>query len=333
MRKSTVKTLSSSRVLFLMISFISVFGVAAPVSAADIIIGVGSEAIVHRHAGKAICRAVTKSIQGLTCKTRNVVGRDTAEPLAILNDVHNGSIEIGLVQADWLHHAYARTGPAQFLDADFKGLRVLFTLHDEPFTVVARSDAGIVSLDGLVGKRVNIGYAGSRQRDVMAHVFDVKGWDRSSFQVADELSDTEQTLALCHNRVQAMVMTVSHPDPNIAKAIKLCGAKIVGVSSTDIDKLVSKYPYYSRAEIIKETYADQSNVVMSFGARVAVVGSEDLSDELALEITQAVFDNLENVKNSFPPLRHHSADDMLNFNSVVPMHRGAEGYVKRKRLM
>ena len=91
----------------------------------------------------------------------------------------------------------------------FDNLRSLFSLHGELFTVIARRDAGIETFDDLAGKRVNIGNPGSGQRVIMDMVMDAKGWTQDTFRFVDELNDAEQLLALCHNRVQAVVSVVS----------------------------------------------------------------------------------------------------------------------------
>ena len=49
--------------------------------AADVIIGAGAEAAAHFHVGRAICRAISKSIEGETCRTERID----------MNSSHNGT--------------------------------------------------------------------------------------------------------------------------------------------------------------------------------------------------------------------------------------------------
>ena len=163
--------------------------------AADLIIGTGPTATVHTSVGRAICRLIQKTNPGTTCEVATVEGRHAAEPLAVLTEVRNGAIEIGIVQSDWQYHAFQGTGPVEFTDVSFENLRSLFSLHGELFTVIARRDSGIETLDDLAGKRVNIGNPGSNQRAIMDMVMDAKGWTEGTFQFADELSDADQLLA------------------------------------------------------------------------------------------------------------------------------------------
>ena len=250
-----------------------------------------------------------------------------------MNNVRNGAIEIGVVQSDWIHHAYKGSGPAKFGDEKYTSLRTLFVLHGEPFTVVARQDARITKLDDLAGKRVNIGQPRSRQRVVMEQVMAAKGWTRDTFQVADELAGPEQSLALCHNRIQAMVVTVAHPDPDVRKTLKLCGAEIVEIAGPAIDKLIAQEPYFTVVTIPAGTYETQANTVKSFGARVAAVTSEDMPEDEVYAVVKAVFENLDSFKRLHPGLGHLQAKDLMKNGVTAPLHPGAVRYFREAGLM
>jgi len=303
------------------------------VAAADFVVGVGDGARLHYHVGRALCRSITRSVQGVSCEALQIEGRHQAEPLAVLNNVRNGAIEIGVVQSDWVHHAYEGSGPVKFMDEKFTNLRTLFVLHGEPVTVVVRQDARIKKLDDLAGKRVNIGQPGSRQRVAMEQVMAAKGWTRGTFQVADELAGAEQSLALCHNRIQAMVVTVAHPDRDIGKTLELCGAEIINVTGPAIDKLVAQEPYFSAIAIPDGTYKTQTGTVNSFGARLAAVTSEDVPDDLAYEVVKAVFENLDSFKRLHPGLGHLEAKDMMKNGVTAPIHPGAARYFREAGMM
>ena len=304
---------------------ISAIGMASPdrALAADVIIGAGDGARVHFHVGRAICRAIRTSIEGETCEAERIEGRDAPEPVAVLNDVRNGAIEIGIVQSDWLHHVVAGSGPVEFLEIRFENLRTLLLLHGEPFTVIARRDAGISKLADLAGKRVNIGVTGSDQRVVMQQVMTAMGWSRDSFSLADELTGPEQSLALCHDRIQAMVAMVAHPDADLAKTMALCNAELVEVAGPEIAGLVADKPYFSVAEISAGSYENQDAAVKTFGVRVVAVVSEDMSDETAYDIVTAVFGNFDRFKRLHPALRQLRPQDMKSEGDGAPMHPGA----------
>lgn len=302
-------------------------------SAADLIIGTGASAGVHTNVGRAICRLIQKANSKTTCEVASVEGRHAAEPLAVLSEVRNNAIEIGIVQSDWQYHAFQGTGPVEFMDVRFDNLRSLFSLHGELFTVIARRDAQIESLDDLVGKRVNIGNPGSSQRGIMDIVMDAKGWTQKSFQFADELSDAEQLLALCHNRVQAVVAIVSHPDERTTKALELCDAKIIPVSGAEIDKLVADNRFLAASEVPMNVYAESDTLIPTFGVVVTAVTSSDLDDDTAYAVVKSVFDNLDNMKRLHRALGNLSSGRMISAGLTAPLHPGAVRYYRENGMM
>ncbi len=304
----------------------------APASAADIVIGAGVGSALHEHLARSLCKTVRTAIGGVTCEARNVEGKHATAPLAVITDVENGSIEIGLVAADWVYHAGNGTGPVKFTDIKFGNLRTLFVLHNEPFTVIARRDSGIQSLQNLPGKRVNIGFPGSNARAVMDRVMVANGWTRDSFQLADELAGAETSLALCQNRIQAMVATVAHPDRKVAKTIALCDARIVPVTGGKIDELIAATPYFSATRIPAKTYAGQTAAVKLFGIRVAAVTSADIADDVAYAVVKVVFENLDGFKRGHPALGQLTGKSMMS-GAAAPLHPGARRYFREMGLM
>ena len=156
--------------------------VIPPLQAQEILIGTGSKSGVYFQVGRALCRLVEQNMGDLSCRPLETPGS-----LSNLANVEGGSLEIGIVQSDIQHHAVNRSGPFQFVDTPHANLRSLFSLYFEPFTLIARRDAGINSLSDLKGKRINIGNLGSGQRATMEVVMRAKGWDRGTFQLATEL--------------------------------------------------------------------------------------------------------------------------------------------------
>ena len=149
-------------VLFGMVLFMG----AAPTQAADqrfVTIGTGGVTGVYYPTGGSICRLVNKSrkVHGIRCSVES-----TAGSVYNLNTIAAGELDMGVCQSDWQYHAYH--GTTKFKDkGPNKDLRAVFSVHPEPFTVVARADSGIKRFKDLKGKRVNIGNPGSGQRGTM----------------------------------------------------------------------------------------------------------------------------------------------------------------------
>lgn len=221
-----------------------VAGTAATAQERFITIGTGGQTGVYFVVGQSICRLVNRDSAetGLKCTAPSTGGS-----IANINAIKAGDMDMGVAQSDWQYHAY--NGTSQFEGDAFEKERAVFSVHSEPFTVIARSDAGIESFDDLKGKRVNVGNPGSGQLATMEVVLDAKGWSMSDFALASELKPAEQAAALGDNKVDAIVYTVGHPNGSIQEAVSTVDAKLVPVEGEAIDKLVSENPFYAYATV------------------------------------------------------------------------------------
>ncbi len=299
---------------------------ALPATATEITIGTASRAGIYFQVGRAMCRLINygSADHGLRCEPLATDGS-----IANLRSLQAGELDLAVVQSDWQYHAGQGTGP--FRDSGpNQELRALFSVHGEPFTLVARVDSGIESLDDLVGKRVNIGNPGSGQRATMEVVMAAKGWTRGSFALANELSAAEQSMALCHDRVQAMVYTVGHPNDSVNQAVDLCDAVVVEVSDPTIDELVAGNPYYAYMDIPGRLYPNNPDPVRSFGVKATVVATTRLDEASAYAIVRTVFDELDTFRTLHPAFMALAPAEMISDGLSVPLHPGAERYYREQ---
>ena len=301
-------------------------GVARPIQAEEIAIGTASRAGVYFQVGQAICRLLNAETaqHGVVCKALPTDGS-----IDNLRQIRAAKRQLGIVQSDWQYHAVNGTGTFEAVGPD-TDLRALFSVHGESFTVVARRDAGIESLDDLKGKRVNIGNPGSGQRATLEVLMAAKGWDKNVFSLANELSASEQSLALCHDRVQAMVYVVGHPNASVAQAVNLCDALIVPVTGPVVDRLLADNPYYARTQVPGGVYKGNPKPVSTFGVKATVVASTRLNPDTAYLLVKTVFENLDDFKKQHPAFASLEAADMIKDGLSAPLHDGALRYYREK---
>lgn len=306
--------------------------VAAPAYAAEkqLTVGTGGVTGVYYPAGGAICRLVNRGRKehGIRCSVESTGGS-----ISNLDDLRVGEVQLAVVQSDWLYHAYSGTEAFSDQGAN-KKLRVLFRLHSEPFTVVARRDSKITSFDDLKGKRVNAGNPGSGMRATMEELMRSKGWTEKSFSKLLELRPSDQIEALCGNKIDAMIYAVGHPNGAIQQVTTSCATRLINVDGAAVDQLVHDNPFYSYASIPGGMYVGNPQEVKTFGVRAVLVTSEDMEDEVAYQLVKAVFDNLDNFKTLHPVFATLNANQMAaTSDGPVPMHPGAVRYFKEKGLL
>ena len=132
----------------------------------------------------------------------NCAAFETSGRLFNLDNVRVGAIEFGVAPSDLHFHAVRKSGSFEFVDSTYENLRSVVSLHGEPLTVIARRDSGIRNLSDLQRRRVNLGSPGSPKRALMTMLMASQGWTRASFGLAEELPVNQQSLSLCHGRIQ-----------------------------------------------------------------------------------------------------------------------------------
>ncbi len=314
-------------------SFVALFALILlsdfiPVQAADkyVTIGTGGVTGVYYPAGGAICRLVNRGRKdhGIRCSVESTGGS-----VYNLNAIRAGDIDIAIAQSDWQYHDYMGTGPFETIGPD-KKLRALFSLHSEPFTVIARSDSGIKSFDDIKGKRVNIGNAGSGQRATLEAIMAVKGWKMTDFKIASELKASDQAQALCDGKIDVMVYAAGHPNGAVQEVTTTCDAKIIPVEDKDVDKLVNRFPFYAYTTIPGGMYNGNDQDIKTFGVKATFVASQDTDQEIVYQVVKAVFENFDNFKTLHPVFSTLQPKDLIKSGNTAPLHPGAERYFKEK---
>ncbi len=305
--------------------------IAAPTAFANsfITIGTGGVTGVYYPTGGSICRLVNKGRKehGVRCSVESTGGS-----VYNINTIRSGDLDMGVAQSDWQYHAY--NGTSKFKDnGAFKDLRAVFSVHPEPFTVVARADSGIKNLMDLKGKRVNIGNPGSGQRGTMDVLMKALGWDKSSFSLTSELKSSEQSSALCDNKIDAMVFTVGHPSGSIKEATTTCDTVLVNVTGPAVDKLVNDNDFYRKATIPGGMYRGNPDDTQTFGVGATFVSSTATDANTVYHVVKSVFENFDSFRKLHPAFANLKKSEMVKDGLSAPLHDGASKYYKEAGLM
>lgn len=289
-------------------------------------IGTGGVTGVYYAAGGAICRLVNKdrAKHGYRCTVESTGGS-----VANINTIKAGDLDFGVTQSDWNHHAHK--GTSSFAQAGaYTDLRSVFSLHPEPFTVLARADANVKSFTDLKGKRVNVGNPGSGTRASMDQLLAAMNWKVSDFGLAAELKADEHGAALCDNKIDAFFYGVGHPSANIQDPVTTCGAKLVNITGPAVDKLIADNPFYARATIPAGLYKGNDQDTTTYGVLATFVTSAKAPEDQVYILTRAVFENFDEFKKLHPALANLKAENMVKDGLSAPLHPGAAKYYREK---
>jgi TRAP transporter TAXI family solute receptor len=304
-------------------------GFAASAGAADpalVSIGAGGKTGVYYLAGGAICDLVNarRWESGMRCLAEASDGS-----IANLRDVRSGARTFGIVQSDWLAHAVAGTG--LFADVGSgRDLRAVFGLFREPFTVVARPNAGITDFVDLKDKRVSFGPEGSGGRATMGVVMLALGWTEADFAYVADLPMADTPRALCAGEIDAAIFIVAHPNLTVEKMLA-CGAAMVPLDTAEIDPLVASSAAYARAEIPAGAYQRQTSAVPTFAPTATLVTSARTPPAIVRTLVTAVFEGLDVFRTAHPVFHDIEPAQMLGPDLAAPLHESIPGALAIER--
>jgi TRAP transporter TAXI family solute receptor len=273
-------------------------------------IGTGGVTGVYYAVGGAVCRLLNKDRKqhGIRCSVESTGGSAFN-----INTIKAGELDFGLAQSDV--HYNSTKGMGQFKDAGpYADLRAVYSVHPEPFTVLARKEANISKFEDFKGKRFNVGM----------------GWKLSDFALASELKADEHGPALCDNKIDGFYYAVGHPSANIQDPTTTCGAKLVSLTGPAIAKLIAEKPYYAGATIPGGMYAANAQPTETYGVLATLVTSAKVPDDVVYQLVKATFDNFDEFKKLHPAFANLDPAKMVKDGLSAPLHPGAAKYYKEK---
>jgi TRAP transporter TAXI family solute receptor len=292
-------------------------------------IGTGGVTGVYYAVGGAICRLMNKDRKAtnIRCSVESTGGS-----VFNVNTIRAGELDFGMTQSDVQYNSLKGLGP--FKDAGAYGdLRAVYSVHPEPFTVLARKEANVKKFEDLKGKRVNVGNPGSGTRSSMDELLGALGWKISDFSLAAELKADEHGPALCDNKIDAFFYGVGHPSANIQDPTTSCGAQLVTISGPAVDKLVAEKPYYAKVSIPGGLYPNNPNPTATYGVMATLVTSAKVPDDVVYNLVKATFENFDEFKKLHPAFANLDPKDMIKNGNSAPLHPGAIKYYKEKGWM
>jgi TRAP transporter TAXI family solute receptor len=287
-------------------------------------IGTGGVTGVYYAVGGAICRLVNKdrAKTNLRCSVESTGGSGYN-----VNTIKVGELDFGMAQSDVQYQGYKGVGSFK---EPFADMRSVFSVHPEPFTLVARKDANVKNFTDFKGKRLNVGNPGSGTRAAVDDLLAATNMKVSDFSLASELKADEHGAALCDNKIDGFIYGVGHPSANIQDPTTACGAQLVPITGPAIDALIKKNSYLAYATIPGGMYSNNPQPTKTYGVLATMITSTKVPADTVYTITKAVFDNFDEFKKLHPAFANLDPKHMVTDGLTAPLHEGAARYYREK---
>lgn len=295
-------------------------------AAQDLLFGGGAVTGVYFKAVLYACNIVNKVSDG----KYNCIGRPGLGSVFNVNAVSRGLLDFGVVQSDVNFQAV--NGEGEWENKPVENLRSLFSLHTETVLLVTRAATNIRSVDDLRGHSVNLGNPGSGQRVNAEQVLGLYGIDIENDIRPDGLQQNEANQALIEGKVDAFFYTVGNPAiaiEDIADAVEI---RIIPIDSEAVRAFVAERPYLVLTEVPGGVYRGVDQPVATFGVKATVVTRAEMSDEVVRNFVSMVFDNLDELRASYPVFENLDPSRMME-GLTAPLHPAAEEWFLQQGLL
>jgi len=242
--------------------------------------------------------------------------------------VNRGELDIAITQGPPAYAAYNGNAPYEGKQED---LLALFSgLSKGVFQVVVKNDSKINSIADLKGKKVVMGPSGGGAITVAEDVFSL--YDMTLNDITPNyISYAEGIEAFTDNNVDAVIVQSAVPASAIVQlAATTNNFKILSIEDDVLDRIIEKFPYYGAIELPKDMYGTESTAKTIYLSNMVVV-NKNLPEGLVYDITKALFENIDKIKESHPSASELTLEGATD--SPIPLHPGAEKYFKEKGVL
>lgn len=249
---------------------------------------------------------------------------ETGATVDNLRRILRGQVDMGLVTTNVGYQAYA--GEGDFTERPVDN-RLLWVYSQAPQNVVVRQDAGVDSMAGLDGVRLNPGITGSATEATTISVMKTLGIEPDFVRG----STTDVVAGVKDNRMAGYVKSGvgDKLDGSSMDIATFTPIEVLSLSDEQAETLRTDMPDISVVEIPAGAADDiPAYATWSFG--LAVHSSPDLDEETAYQIVKAIMENPEPQVSALANLAGADLAELTLNSGTVPFHPGAARYFEEQ---
>lgn len=280
-------------------------------------IATGGTAGTYFPLGGAIMEILNQNIDGM-----NASAAATGASVANTNQLNSGEADLAFIQNDISY--YAVNGTEMFSENKIDGLRAISTIYPETCQLVTLEKFGIETVADLKGKRVAVGDKGSGVEANARQILNAYGITYDDIKV-QYLSFAEAANGLKDGNIDAAFITAGFPTAAIQDISAQHDVRLISIDDAVRDSLIEEFPFYTKITIPAGSYPKQDADVESVAVKAMLVVTDQMDEELAYQITKAIYSNLDRMGAAHPVGKTITKDGAKEGMSI-PMHPGAERY-------
>ena len=283
----------------------------------------GGTSGVYYPVGVALSGIYAEKIEGVRTQVQS-----TKASVENLNLLQQGKGELALALGDSVKFAWEGNAEVGFAQPLTK-LRGIAAAYPNYIQIAASEASGITTLSDLAGKSMSVGAAKSGTELNARAILGAAGMGYEQLGKVEYLPFAESVELLKNRQLDVTLQSAGLGVASIKDLATSMPTRIVSVPAEVVEKIG---PPYIAATIPAGTYEGQAEDVPTAAVVNFFVTHEDVSDEMAYQMTKLLFENLPTLEAA------HAAAKAIKLESAlggmpIPLHPGAERYYREQGLM
>jgi hypothetical protein len=263
--------------------------------------------------GQAIANVVNAHYDGVVLNAE--VTNGALENNRLIND---GESALAITNADLAYYAYNGQAP---YDAK-QNVVAIGNLHPSVFHIITLGNSPINSIEDLKGKRIACGPAGGASIGIMQNILAEYGMSFDDI-IPSYLPYSDGYTQMTDGNVDVALATSGYPAAAVMEVVATNSIKFLEVDPDILEDMLDKYPYYTDANVPGDVYKLESDVT-AIGIANVFVCNPDMDEEVAYNITKALYDNVAELKANNKTAEQ--MDETKLSATSIPLHPGAQRY-------
>jgi len=280
-------------------------------------IATGGTGGVYYPMGGGLAEVINNHVEGYSA-TAEVTGA-SVENLGL---IATGDADLAIALADTVAQAYAGTG--RFEGQQLPMVRGLASLYANMIHIVALEGSGITSLEDLRGKRVSIGAPGSGTEVNTGAILAANGITYDDIE-EQRLNFNETADALGNGDIDAGFWSVGAPTSSILNLATTQNVVIIALSEAELAAAMAADPTFALTTLPGGSYNGVADDITVLGIPNVLTVSSEMSDEVAYQVTKAMYENISEMRAIHPAANETSVEFTMSA-TPVPLHPGAIRY-------
>ncbi|MBM1817977.1 TAXI family TRAP transporter solute-binding subunit [Pseudosulfitobacter pseudonitzschiae] len=283
----------------------------------------GGTSGVYYPLGAGLANIYGEKIEGARTQVQS-----TKASVENLNLLQSGRGELGFALGDSVAMAWEGNADAGFPEKLDK-LRGIAAIYPNYIQIVAAADSGITEFSGLAGKSLSVGAPASGTELNARAIFGAMGMSYEDLGKVEYLPFAESVELIKNRQLDGTLQSAGLGVASIRDLASSLPINVVAIPAEVTEKLGA--PYVA-ATIPAGTYDGQTEDVPTVAVSNFLVTHDDVSDELAYQMTKQLFENLDTLVSA------HNAAAQIDMTKAldgmpIPLHPGAERYYREMGIL